>query len=56
MSGIKASLNLNLLRRTIRYDHNGKVVSDTITNHITGKTYPTPKRKRRFKTEKVVFT
>ena len=38
-------MSLNLLTRTIRYNKNGRRVSDTITNHLTGETYPTPKRK-----------
>lgn len=38
-------MSINLLTRSIRYDRNGKKISDTITNHISGETYPTPKRK-----------
>jgi len=45
-----------IISRVIKFDENGKKISDTITNHITGKTYPTPKRKPEFKSEKVVYT
>lgn len=38
-------MSINLLTRTIKRNKNGRLVSDTITNHITGETYPTPKRK-----------
>lgn len=56
MSEAKAYLSLNLLRRTIRRDVNGKIISDTVTNYVTGRTYPTPKRRKVIKPEKVVFT
>lgn len=56
MSEVKAHLSLNLVRRIIRRDVNGKIISDTVTNYVTGKTYPTPKRKKVIKSEKVVFT
>jgi len=38
-------MRINILTRKIRYNKNGRRVSDTITNHMTGETYPTPKRK-----------
>jgi len=38
---------LLLLTRTIKFDAQGNVVSDTITNHLRGKTYPTPKQKKK---------
>jgi hypothetical protein len=38
-------MSINLLTRTIKFNKNGRRVSDTITNHITGETYPTSKRK-----------
>lgn len=44
---VKASLSLKLLTRTIKYDQNGHVISDVIHNHIMGKSYPTPKRKKK---------
>jgi len=49
VSLLKHTGKLTLLTRTIKYDGNpytnGKVISDTITNHITGKTYPTGGKK-----------
>jgi len=38
--------SLTVLTRTIQYDKKGNVVSDTITDYINGKTYPTPKVKK----------
>jgi len=48
-SSINISPSIPLLTRTIkRVKIDGVVyVSDTITNHITGKTYDTPKRKKK---------
>jgi hypothetical protein len=35
---------LLLLTRTIKFDAQGNRISDTITNHLTNETYPTPKK------------
>jgi hypothetical protein len=36
--------SLLLLTRTIKYDEKGNVISDTVTNHLTNKIIPTPKK------------
>lgn len=36
--------SLTLLTRTIKFGPDGEVISDTITDHVNGRTYPTPKR------------
>jgi DNA-binding Lrp family transcriptional regulator len=43
----KLDRSLLLLTRTIKYDAKGNVISDTITNHLTKKTYPTPNNRKR---------
>jgi len=40
---LKSTGSLNLLTRTIHRDSSGKVISDTITNHIDGTTRQTKK-------------
>lgn len=44
---VKVNLSLKLLTRTIKYDENGKKISDVIHNHVMGTSYPTPKRKKK---------
>jgi len=42
------SISFTILSRVIKYDQEtGRVVSDIIHNRITGKSYPTPKRKKK---------
>jgi len=36
---------MKLITRTIRRDKDRKIIEDFIINYVTGKTYPTPKRK-----------
>lgn len=48
MSEKERSLSLLLLTRTIKYDVEGKITSDTTTNHLTNETYQTPKKRKNF--------
>lgn len=40
-----ATISIGILTRTILRDSKGKTISDIITNHLTGETYPTPRKK-----------
>jgi len=47
MSEARNERTILLLTRTIKYDkYRGNIISDTTTNHLTGETYPTPKKKK----------